>query len=63
MPVLDTSTNAGVRHAFAERVPQRPEGVEEDRLVGVLDDDSSSSEDEDEGEEGEKDGDDSMDED
>ncbi|KAK2065311.1 WD domain-containing protein [Colletotrichum caudatum] len=63
MHVWDTSTNAAVRHAFAERVPQKPEGVEEDRLVGVLDDDSSSSEDEDEGEEGEKDGADSMDED
>ncbi|KAK2039102.1 WD domain-containing protein [Colletotrichum somersetense] len=61
MHVWDTSTNAAVRHAFAERVPQKPEGVEEDRLVGVLDDDSSSSEDE--GEEGEKDGADSMDED
>ncbi|KAL2881542.1 rRNA-processing protein [Colletotrichum sp. CLE4] len=60
MHVWDTSTNAAVRHAFAERVPQKPEGVEEDRLVGVLDDDSSSSEDE--GEEGEQDG-DSMDED
>ncbi|WYZ42908.1 hypothetical protein EsH8_VI_000607 [Colletotrichum jinshuiense] len=62
MHVWDTSTNAGVRHAFAERVPQKPEGVEEDRLVGVLSDDSSSSEDEDDDEDGEKDG-DSMDED
>ncbi|OHE91084.1 WD domain-containing protein [Colletotrichum orchidophilum] len=60
MHVWDTSTNAAVRNAFAERVPQKSEGVEEDRLVGVLDDDSSSSEDE--GEEGEQDA-DSMDED
>ncbi|KAF6815100.1 WD domain-containing protein [Colletotrichum sojae] len=64
MHVWDTSTNPAVRHAFAERVPQKPEGVEEDRLVGVAEDDSSSSEDEDEDEDegGEKDG-DSMDED
>ncbi|KAF6839910.1 WD domain-containing protein [Colletotrichum plurivorum] len=64
MHVWDTSTNPAVRHAFAERVPQKPEGVEDDRLVGVAEDDSSSSEDEDEDEDedGEKDG-DSMDED
>ncbi|KAI8238367.1 putative WD repeat-containing protein [Colletotrichum sp. SAR 10_99] len=62
MHVWDTSTNAGVRHAFAERVPQKPEGAEEDRLVGVAEDDSSDSEDEGDDEEGEKDG-DSMDED
>ncbi|TEA18843.1 putative WD repeat-containing protein [Colletotrichum sidae] len=60
--VWDTSTNAAVRHAFAGRVPEKPEGVEEDRLVGVVDDESSESEDEDEDEDGEKDG-DSMDED
>ncbi|KAH0436808.1 transducin family protein [Colletotrichum camelliae] len=62
MHVWDTSTNAGVRHAFAERVPKKPEGAEEDRLVGLAEDDSSSSEDEGDDEEGEKDG-DSMDED
>ncbi|KAF9876443.1 transducin family protein [Colletotrichum karsti] len=63
MHVWDTSTNAAVRHAFAGRVPRKADGAEEeDRLVGVADDDSSSSEDEGEDEEGEKDG-ESMDED
>ncbi|KAL6824023.1 WD40-repeat-containing domain protein [Trichoderma camerunense] len=60
MHVWDTSTNAGVRSAFAQRVPAQREGVTEDRLVGVNDDESSSSEDE--GEEEKEEG-DSMDED
>ncbi|KAL6908721.1 WD repeat domain-containing protein [Trichoderma evansii] len=61
MHVWDTSTNAGVRSAFGQRVPAPKEGVSEDRLVGVRDDESSSSEDEGEGENNEEG--DSMDED
>ncbi|KAI5466165.1 WD40-repeat-containing domain protein [Mariannaea sp. PMI_226] len=59
MHVWDTSTNAAVRKAFAQRVPEQS-GKGEDRLVGVENDDSSESEDE--GDDGEKD-DDSMEED
>lgn len=43
--VWDTSTNAGVRKAFAQRVPAKSGDVE-DRLVGLADDESSSSEEE-----------------
>ncbi|KAL2256331.1 hypothetical protein VTK26DRAFT_1829 [Humicola hyalothermophila] len=55
--VWDTSTNSGVRKAFAQKLPSQPAGQEavEDRLVGVEDDESSSSdegEDEDEEDEG-----------
>ena len=47
--VWDTSTNPGVRRAFADKV--RPvDGVVEERLVGVEDDSSDDSEDEGEGE-------------
>ncbi|KAH6898475.1 WD40-repeat-containing domain protein [Thelonectria olida] len=60
MHVWDTSTNASVRKAFAARVPDHS-GKDEDRLVGVENDDSSDSEDE--GNDGEKGDDDSMDED
>ncbi|KAL1843164.1 hypothetical protein VTJ49DRAFT_2914 [Mycothermus thermophilus] len=69
--IWDTSTNPGVRKAFGQRVPTRPDGEEvEDRLVALDDDESSSSdeeeEDEEEGEgssgEGSQDG-DQMDED
>lgn len=66
MQVWDTSTNASVRKAFAERVPES-RGDVEDRLVGVDDDESSSSESEEEGDEagagGEGDEDDDDDED
>ncbi|PTB46589.1 uncharacterized protein TrAFT101_003962 [Trichoderma asperellum] len=62
MHVWDTSTNPGVRSAFGQRVPALKEGVSEDRLVGVMNDESSSSEDEGEGENNEEGG-DSMDED
>ncbi|KAK1250135.1 hypothetical protein MKX08_010138 [Trichoderma sp. CBMAI-0020] len=62
MHVWDTSTNPGVRSAFGQRVPALKEGVSEDRLVGVNEDDSSSSEDEGEAENNEEGG-DSMDED
>ncbi|GFP52318.1 uncharacterized WD repeat-containing protein C17D11.16 [Trichoderma asperellum] len=62
MHVWDTSTNPGVRSAFGQRVPALKEGVSEDRLVGVMNDESSSSEDEEEGENNEEGG-DSMDED
>ncbi|RFU76137.1 rrna processing pwp1 [Trichoderma arundinaceum] len=61
MHVWDTSTNPGVRSAFAQRVPAPREGVAEDRLVGVNEDESSSSEDEGDGN-NEEEG-DSMDED
>ncbi|KAH6626003.1 WD40-repeat-containing domain protein [Chaetomium sp. MPI-SDFR-AT-0129] len=55
--IWDTSTNAGVRKAFGQRVPAKAggaggEGEEEDRLVGVEDDESSSS---DEGEDDDED--------
>ncbi|KAK3311317.1 WD40-repeat-containing domain protein [Chaetomium strumarium] len=48
--IWDTSTNPGVRKAFGQRVPSKPEGQDEveDRLVGVEDDESSSSEEEEE---------------
>ncbi|KAL2138983.1 hypothetical protein VTI28DRAFT_5925 [Corynascus sepedonium] len=48
--VWDTSTNAGVRKAFGQRVPTKAEGEGEveDRLVGVDDDESSSSDEEEE---------------
>lgn len=54
--VWDTSTNAGVRNAFGQRVPTKAEGADEveDRLVGVEDDESSSSDDGEEGEEEEE---------
>jgi periodic tryptophan protein 1 len=42
MHVWDTSTNAAVRRAFAQRVPERSGPAREDRLVGVEDDDSES---------------------
>lgn len=62
MHVWDTSTNAAVRKAFAQRVPEQS-GKGEDRLVGVDEDESSSdSEEGDDDEEG-KESDDSMDED
>lgn len=62
MHVWDTSTNAAVRKAFAQRVPEQS-GKTEDRLVGVDEDESSSdSEEGDDDEEG-KESDDSMDED
>ncbi|KAK4250490.1 WD40-repeat-containing domain protein [Corynascus novoguineensis] len=53
--VWDTSTNAGVRKAFGQRVPTKAEGEGEveDRLVGVDDDDSSSSDEEEEEDEDE----------
>ncbi|AEO54275.1 hypothetical protein MYCTH_2296679 [Thermothelomyces thermophilus ATCC 42464] len=53
--IWDTSTNAGVRKAFGQRVPTKAEGdgEVEDRLVGVEDDESSSSDDEEEEGEGE----------
>ncbi|KAL2142593.1 hypothetical protein VTI28DRAFT_984 [Corynascus sepedonium] len=53
--VWDTSTNAGVRKAFGQRVPTKAEGEGEveDRLVGVDDDESSSSDEEEEEDEDE----------
>lgn len=72
MSVWDTSTNAGVRKAFAQKLPNTPakESEVEDRLVGVNDEDSSSSDegeddedDEDSGNESKSGNDDSMDED
>ncbi|ODA78793.1 hypothetical protein RJ55_06177 [Drechmeria coniospora] len=66
MHVWDTSTNPGVRAAFAQKVPALKEEAAEDRLIGVEDDDSSSSdEEEEEGQgqgQGQEDG-ESMDED
>ncbi|KAK2937525.1 hypothetical protein FoTM2_000743 [Fusarium oxysporum f. sp. vasinfectum] len=59
MHVWDTSTNASVRKAFAQRVPEQ-RGKGEDRLVGVNNDDSSDDDDE---EDDKQDDDDSMDED
>ncbi|KAK6079793.1 WD domain-containing protein [Seiridium cupressi] len=61
MHVWDTSTNASVRKAFAHKIPGDPAAVVEDRLVGVVEDDTDSDSEEGEGEE-ENDG-DSMDED
>jgi periodic tryptophan protein 1 len=62
MHVWDTSTNAAVRQAFAHKMADRPEGAVEDRLVGVVEDDSSSdSEEGDDDEDNENDA-DSMDE-
>ncbi|PHH69290.1 hypothetical protein CDD82_7859 [Ophiocordyceps australis] len=49
MHVWDTSTNAGVRSAFSQRVPAWTGNAVEDRLVGVDDDSSSSSDEEDGG--------------
>ncbi|KAK0612939.1 WD40-repeat-containing domain protein [Bombardia bombarda] len=71
MNVWDTSTNSGVRKAFAQKLPDKPMGDfgVEDKLVGVADEESSSSEDgEDDDEEDDDDqiegsGGDSMDED
>jgi periodic tryptophan protein 1 len=64
--VWDTSTNPGVRRAFADKVRQL-DGEVEERLVGVEDDSSDDSEDEGEAEtgDGKNDGDgwESMDED
>ena len=60
--IWDTSTNAGVRKAFGQRMPNKPvgEGEEvEDRLVAVNDEESSSDdegEDEDEDEESDGEG-------
>ncbi|KAK4238252.1 WD40-repeat-containing domain protein [Achaetomium macrosporum] len=53
--IWDTSTNPGVRKAFGQRVPSKPEGEGEveDRLVAVDDDASSSSEEEGEDDEDE----------
>lgn len=52
MHVWDTSTNAGVRKVFAQRLPKQAAGdIVEDKLVGV-DDDESESESEPEGEAG-----------
>ncbi|CAK7212115.1 rRNA-processing protein [Sporothrix bragantina] len=56
LTVWDTSTNAGVRRAFASKLPNgAAEGDVEERMIGVDDDDSeeSSDEDDEEGEEGE----------
>ncbi|KAK1757620.1 WD40-repeat-containing domain protein [Echria macrotheca] len=52
--IWDTSTNAGVRKFFAQKMPSKLTGEVpvEDRLVGVADDESSSS---DEGEDEEED--------
>ncbi|GAB1311242.1 rRNA-processing protein [Madurella fahalii] len=64
--IWDTSTNPGVRRAFAHKLPNKPVGEKEveDRLVGVEDDESSSSDEEDdEGEGGAGVDGDSMDED
>ncbi|KXX79099.1 Periodic tryptophan protein 1 [Madurella mycetomatis] len=64
--IWDTSTNPGVRRAFAHKLPDKPAGENEveDRLVGVEDDESSSSDEEDdEGEGGARADGDSMDED
>ncbi|KEY72558.1 hypothetical protein S7711_05629 [Stachybotrys chartarum IBT 7711] len=65
MHVWDTSTNAGVRQVFADRVPSLADRDVEDRLVGVEQDEEESSDEEDEtNQNGAKvDGDDSMDED
>lgn len=46
MRVWDTSTNAGVRKAFAQRVPVQEHGVE-DRMVELEEDESGSSSEED----------------
>ncbi|CAK7214398.1 rRNA-processing protein [Sporothrix curviconia] len=55
LTVWDTSTNAGVRRAFASKLPNGAEGDVEERMIGVEDDGSeeSSDEDDEEGEEGE----------
>lgn len=62
MHVWDTSTNASVRKAFANRVPESS-GKDEDRLVGIEADDEESSSDEGDDANDKKDDDDSMDED
>ncbi|KAK0656072.1 WD40-repeat-containing domain protein [Cercophora newfieldiana] len=52
--VWDTSTNAGVRKFFAQKMPSTiGEPKVEDRLVGVADDESSSEDDEEDDEESE----------
>ncbi|KAK3336512.1 WD40-repeat-containing domain protein, partial [Cercophora scortea] len=58
MTVWDTSTNSGVRAAFAQKLPSRPTGASEveDKLVGVEDGEEESSDEE--GEEGEEGGED-----
>lgn len=61
MHVWDTSTNASVRKVFATRVPEQT-GKEEDRLVGIDEDDTSSDSEEGEDDNNDKD-DDSMEED
>ena len=48
MHVWDTSTNAAVRKAFADRVPEGKEEGKEDRLVGVQDDSEEEGSDDDE---------------
>jgi periodic tryptophan protein 1 len=53
MQIWDTSTNAAVRRAFANRVAEPLKEVEE-RLVGVRNDSSDSEDDEEEGEGGEE---------
>ncbi|KAK0389668.1 hypothetical protein NLU13_3243 [Sarocladium strictum] len=62
MHVWDTSTNAAVRKAFAQRVPEQSDKGE-DRLVGVAEDESSSDSEEGDDDEEDKESDDSMDED
>lgn len=55
--VWDTSTNAGVRNFFAQKMPSRiGEPKVEDRLVGVAEDESSSEDDEDDDDEESEDG-------
>ncbi|KAF2754223.1 WD40 repeat-like protein [Pseudovirgaria hyperparasitica] len=62
--IWDTSTNAGVRRAFASRVAPLKEGVEvKERMVGVAESDSDSESGSDEEDEGAQDGWESMDED
>jgi periodic tryptophan protein 1 len=62
MHIWDTSTNAAVRRAFAQRVPEKADNDVEDKLVGVEDDNSSSEDEGPENRGGEADG-DSMNED
>jgi periodic tryptophan protein 1 len=66
MTIWDTSTNAGVRRAFATRIADKAEGDVEERLIGLADEESSSSDEEEEGgaavdRTGEEDDDESMD--
>ena len=60
--IWDTSTNAGVRRAFAERVPPA-EGDLKERFVGVVQDASESEDDSEDGEDRGQNGWESMDED